>query len=224
MKTLINKYDKDLIPGLPRVLFPGRIEVVLNLADTKKAVKSLMTPNTAPNGDIIQPILGFDTETRPSFSRKHPNKVALLQVCRDNICYLFRLNYIGFPLCLQRLLEDDKIIKVGLSWNDDVRALNTRHDFKSGKFVELQKLAGEMGLKDKSLQKLYANFFKQRISKAQTMSNWDAEYLTDAQMKYAATDAWACVRLYEEMMKLKREGYFLEVRPEVEPQKSPISH
>jgi hypothetical protein len=117
------------------------------------------------------------------------------------------LNRIDIPQCLVRLLEDKKITKVGLSWHDDLRALNGRKSFRAGTFVELQDMAGQMGIVDISLQKLYANIFGQKISKGQRLTNWEADDLTEAQKKYAATDAWACIRLYEEMQRMQREGY-----------------
>lgn len=204
MKEIFDKYDKALIADLPRALFPGRIEVIVSESDAKRAVKFLMK----------QPILGLDTETRPSFSRGKMNKVALLQVSTNDVCFLFRLNRIDIPQCLVSLLEDKKITKVGLSWHDDLRALNGRKSFRVGTFVELQDIAGQMGILDISLQKLYANIFGQKISKGQQLTNWEADNLSDAQKQYAATDAWACIKLYEEMMRMKEEGYRLEVQPQ----------
>lgn len=181
------------------MLFPGRIEVIVSEGDAERAVKFLMK----------QPLLGFDTETRPSFKPGRQYQVALLQVCSGEICFLFRLNRIGLPECLVRLLEDKKITKVGLSWHDDLRSLKQRKSFQTGSFIELQSIAGEMGIVDQSLQKLYANIFGEKIAKGQQLSNWDADNLTEAQKLYAATDAWACVRLYKEMMRMRDEGYTL---------------
>lgn len=212
LKKIFDKYDKALLADLPRVLFPGRIKVIVSESEAERAVKFLMK----------QPILGFDTETRPSFTQGKQYKVALLQVCcppspegkgSDSICFLFRLNRIGLPRCLVKLLEDTQITKVGLSWHDDLRALNGRKQFRAGTFIELQNIAGQMGIVDISLQKLYANIFGQKISKSQQLSNWEADNLSEAQKQYAATDAWACIRLYKEMMRMMEKGYKLEVRP-----------
>lgn len=203
MKTIIDRYDKSLLQGLPRVLFPGRIEVIVSESEANRAVKFLMK----------QPLLGFDTETRPSFKVGRQYLVALLQVCCGEICFLFRLNRIGLPKCLLSLLEDKKITKVGLSWHDDLHSLKQRKEFQTGTFIDLQNMAGQMGIVDQSLQKLYANIFGQKISKGQQLSNWEADCLTEPQKLYAATDAWACVMLYKEMMRMKEEGYKLEVRP-----------
>lgn len=199
MKKIVDNFDKSLIPNLPRAVFQGRIEVVVSENAAKRAVKYLMKC----------PVLGFDTETRPSFKQGIQHKVALLQVASRDICFLFRLNHMGFPKCLVTLLEDTTITKVGLSWHDDLRSLSQRKQFHAGTFVELQNVAAQIGINDKSLQKLYANIFGEKISKAQRLSNWETDNLSEAQKQYAATDAWACVMLYEEIERMKKEGYEL---------------
>ena len=204
MKTIFDKYDKKLLQSLPRVLFDGRIEVVVSENDARRAVKFLLK----------QPLLGFDTETKPTFKPGRQHQVALLQVCNGEICFLFRLNQMGLPECLIKLLEDTTVTKVGLSWHDDLRALNQRKQFRTGTFIELQDIASKMGIIDISLQKLYAIIFGEKISKGQQLSNWEADNLSEAQKLYAATDAWACVRLYNEMMRMKEEGFNLEVKSE----------
>lgn len=209
MKTLANRYDKKRIAQLPKVLFQGRIIVVQGKEEAERAVKYLLT----------QKIIGLDTETKPIFKKgAGMNPVALLQVSTHDTCFLFRLNHIGFTPELVSLLSDDNVLKVGLSLKDDFYQLNRRRPFTPGKHVELQNLAQEMGIIDQSLQKLYANVFEQRISKTQQLSNWEADILTEAQKRYAATDAWACIQLYEEFLRLNEVGYMLEVIPEPEPE------
>lgn len=211
METIFDKFDKENISGLERVLFEGRIEVVQSEYEAEKAVAYLLS----------QPILGFDTETKPQFQKGHSSLVALLQVSSREVCFLFRLNVIGLPKCLIQLLSDEgETIKVGLSWRDDLFGLQRRENFMPGPFIEIQQIAKEMGLKDLSLQKLYANLLGGRISKAQRLSNWEADILSDAQKQYAATDAWACIQLYERMMQLRSAGYLLQVMPVSDPVKS----
>ena len=200
MKTILDRYDKSLIADLPRVVFPGRTEVIVSERSAERAVKFLMK----------QPLLGFDTETRPSFKKGLQYKVSLLQVCNGEVCLLFRLNRIDLPDCLIKLLEDKKITKIGLSWHDDLHGLQARRQFNPGTFIDLQDIASEMGIIDQSLQKLFANIFGQKISKGQQLSNWEAEFLTEAQMQYAATDAWACIELYNEMKRMQEEGFELQ--------------
>lgn len=197
MKKLIySKFDKTKIATLPSETFPGRIVVVVSPYEAEKAVDYLLS----------QPILGFDTETRPSFRKGAVHKVSLLQVSTKDICFLFRLNHLGLTQPLLRLLEDTTVLKIALSWHDDIAMLHKLADFKPGIFIELQKCVGRLGIKDLSLQKLYANLFGKKISKRQQLSNWDADVLGEAQKQYAATDAWACIKIYEELLSLESEG------------------
>lgn len=196
MKIIFTSFDKKTINGLPRILFPGKVVVIDKPEDTDAAVNFLLE----------HAILGVDTETRPAFSKGQHYKVSLLQVSTHDTCYLFRLHLTGMTPSIIRLLEDKKVPKIGLSWHDDLLQLHKRCDFKPGYFVELQEVATKFGIKDLSLQKLYANLFHQKISKAQRLSNWEASELKESQCLYAATDAWSCINLYEEFQRLQKEG------------------
>lgn len=204
-KTIYNKYDKKLIPSLPTAQFDGRIIVILTKGETEKAVNYLLS----------QPILGFDTETRPTFRKGEHHKVALLQVSTPDTCFLFRLNHTGLTPALIRLLEDNTVPKMALSWHDDVNGLQRLKQFNPGHFIDIQQLVKELGIEDMSLQKLYANLFGQKISKRQQLSNWEADILSTPQKLYAATDAWACINLYNEIVRLKETSdYKLIVQEE----------
>lgn len=194
---------KAEIAQMPKVLFPGRIFVIYTEADAEKAVNYLRT----------QPVVGVDTETRPSFKRGQVHQVALLQISTADTCFLFRLNRLDLPVSLQEFLSDDTL-KVGLSLKDDFNSLRRRQDMHpdQGNWIELQNYVTRFGIRDLSLQKIYANLFGQRISKTQRLSNWEAETLTEGQQLYAATDAWACVQIYERLQELERTGaYELEL-------------
>ncbi len=195
-KTIYNKIDKTKINDLPRVLFEGRIVVVLTEREAQSAVDYLLS----------QSILGVDTETRPSFHKGGMNAVSLLQVSSHDICFLFRLNLLGLSPSVKRLLEDTTVPKIGLSLRDDLNSLHKLGEFNPGYFIDLQNRVREIGIEDLSLQKLYANFFGQRISKRERLSNWEADILKDKQKAYAATDAWTCIMLYEELMRLEATG------------------
>ena len=119
---------------------------------------------------------------------------------------VFRLNLLGMSPSVRRLLEDTKVPKIGLSLRDDLNSLHKLDDFQSGYFIDLQDHVREIGVEDMSLQKLYANFFGQRISKREQLTNWEADILNDKQKAYAATDAWTCILLYEELMRLEQTG------------------
>ncbi len=202
MTTLFDKFDKQQIQKLPRSLFQGKIVTIISELEAERAIEYLMK----------QSILGFDTETRPCFRKGHNNQVALLQVSTHDVCFLFRLNRIGLPPCIIKLLEDCSITKVGLSLHDDLRVLSHRTEFTPGTYIELQKEVRDLGIEDMSLQKIYANLFGEKIAKNQQLSNWEAESLTEAQQLYAATDAWACIRIHEEIVRLKRTGDYNLIR------------
>lgn len=206
MKKLIyNKFDKPTIATLRRVVYHGKI-VVINTHDEAEA---------AVNHLLSQPILGLDTETRPSFTKGRHFKCSLLQVASKSICFLFRLNHIGMCPAVMRLLGDKTVTKVGLAWRNDLLALKEVGEFEPGTFVDLQDMVREIGIEDQSLVKIYANLFGERISKADRLSNWERDNLKDTQMIYAAIDAWACVQIYEEVLRLKATGDFeLVVRQE----------
>ena len=96
-------------------------------------------------------------------------------------------------------------------------SLHKRGEFKPENMIDLQNIVGEVGIKDLSLQKIYANIFNEKISKTAQLSNWEADILTDSQKLYAATDAWACVMIYNELERLMRERcYKLVAVPDTE--------
>lgn len=208
MKKIYDKFDKSIINSLPLVTFPGKIIVVLNEYEADRAVEYLLSCD----------VLGVDTETRPAFRKGNNHKVALLQVATRKECFLFRLNHLGLPKSLLRLLSNKHVPMVGLSWHDDLMSLHRREQFEPGWFIDIQDIIGNLGIVDKSLQKLYANLFGEKISKRQRLTNWEADVLTDRQKEYAAIDAWACIKLYDEIMNLlATKEYELEVVPEEKP-------
>ena len=181
--------SKEEIAGMELITFPGNIVVIQSLEGAEKAVEYLSK----------QPYIGFDTETKPAFKKGQTNKVALLQLSGGEYCFLFRLNKIGFPKCVIDLLSDKEIIKIGLSLKDDYATMRRLANINPNGFIELQSFVKEFGIKEASLQKIFAILFKKKISKSQRLSNWEAENLTEGQKKYAATDAWACLRIYERL-------------------------
>lgn len=197
MKRIIySRFDKKLIPDLPQVLFPGRIISVITESEADKAVAYLLSCD----------ILGVDTETKPTFRKGQNHRVSLLQVASKDTCFLFRLNKTGITDSIKKLLENKQVPMIGLSWHDDLLSLHKRREFTPGYFIDLQDIVGKLGIKDLSLQKIYANIFHKKISKRQRLTNWDADILNDKQKEYAATDAWTCINLYEEIKRLLSTG------------------
>lgn len=203
-KIIYSKFDKQNITALPQVLFEGRIFVINTAVEAEKAVEYLLS----------QSILGIDTETKPSFRKGQSHSVALLQVSTHDTCFLFRLNLTGMTPAIIRLLEDTSVPKIGLSLHDDMNSLHKRAGFNPGRFIDLQQHVCELGVEDLSLQKLYANFFHRKISKSVRLSNWEADVLSDKQKLYAATDAWACINIYEELLRLEETGEYKLVKTE----------
>lgn len=197
MRQLFIKTEKTFIAKLPRYAYEGKIVVVQSENEAKRAVEVLRK----------SPILGIDTETRPTFRKGESHPVALLQIANEKLCFLFRLNYIGFLPCLSSLLSDANVLKIGISLHDDFLMLHRRNDtFNPAGYIDLQDYVKGMGIEDMSLQKLYANIFHKRISKSARLSNWEADVLNDNQKIYAATDAVTCIQLYLELKQLKDSG------------------
>ncbi len=180
------------IGALELVSFPGQIVLVDQEDEVfEGAIRYLKR----------QKLLGFDTETRPTFSPdQHSSGTALLQLSGGGKAYLFRLKKLGLPRRLAAILANPRIQKVGAATIDDVRGLQKITKFSPKGFVDLQSIVWEYGIRDKSVKKMAAIILGVKISKAQQLSNWEAEHLSDSQMRYAATDAWVCREMY---MKLR---------------------
>lgn len=181
--------DKNEISTMPTITFDGRIITIDTAAAVDQAVKALSQEN----------LVGIDTETRPSFRKGVQHDVSLIQLSTPDTCFLIRLNRTGMPDSLVAFLENKCIAKIGLSLHDDYQGLCKRRKFKAGNFIDLQKEVGKYGIEEMSLQKIFAIIFGQRISKSQQLSNWENDVLTDKQKQYAATDAWACLKIYNQL-------------------------
>ena len=209
MKKLYSTIDKAIVSTMPTVIFEGRVHEISDMSAMSEALCELSH----------QMVIGIDTETRPSFTKGKTNKVSLLQLATHDTCYLIHLNCTGLTDGLIKLLENGDILKVGLSLNDDIRALKQRTVFEPAGFVDLQSLFPQLGITDMSLQKLFANLFHKRISKREQLSNWSRVPLTEKQRRYAATDAWACLKLYDEYVRLSISGDYV-IRAEIEEEKT----
>jgi ribonuclease D len=187
---------KQELAELEKVNFEGEIYIIDHPAEVDNAVAYLSTKSS----------LGFDTETKPAFKRGQVNNVALLQLATEDECFLFRLNKIGYPESLEKLLCNESVKKIGLSLRDDFAALRKRTGKKPQNFIDLQLFVDKFGIEDNSLQKIYAIIFGKKISKSQRLSNWEAAELTPAQQSYAAIDAWACLKIYNYLTQSKKNN------------------
>ena len=190
------------IEKLEYASFPGKIYVIDSVgAEFNRAIAYLRS----------QKVIGFDTETRPTFTPAQPRYgVALLQLSGPDKAFLFRINKMGIHRRLCNLLASPKIIKIGAAIHDDIRGLQKHRDFVPGGFVDLQKIVWEWGIRDKSVKKMAAIIMGIRISKTQQLSNWEADSLSEGQCKYAATDAWVCREMYLRLMRADRNPLTLD--------------
>jgi len=145
-------------------------------------------------------VMGFDTETKPSFKKGRKNKVSLIQLSDKRIACLFRINKIGIPDELASVLSDPGVIKCGVAVHEDIRVLNGQKNFIPAGFIDLQKFVKDYGIESSGLKKLSAIVLGIRISKSQQVTDWEAVNLSEAQMIYAATDAWVCHEIYHELI------------------------
>lgn len=171
---------------LPPCVFKGEISVV----DTADAVAGACGYLAA------QAIIGFDTETRPAFLKGVSNRIALLQLSSADRSFLFRLNHIPFEKPILKLLENPRVLKIGAAIRDDLRGLQKYRHFSPRGFIDLQSIVNNYGITELSIRKLAAITLGGKVSKAQRLSNWEAQHLTPAQQLYAATDAWVSREIY----------------------------
>lgn len=191
--NFIHRINKDLIQHYPLSSFEGEVIVVDRPEQVAEAVAYLAS----------QSELGVDTESRPSFTRGVHYPTALVQIGTEERVYLFRLTHVGMPKELAAIFANPAITKVGLAFKDDLTGLRRRQDFKPQNCIDLQSIVGKYGILDMGLQKLFAICFGKKISKSQQVTNWENSHLTPEQIRYAATDAWATLLIYKELMVTK---------------------
>ncbi len=183
------KISKEELLELPLKQFEGDIVMVETPKMAKIAVKYLQ------DFDVI----GFDTETRPSFRKGDNHQVALLQLATNEKAFLIRVQKVGLSQGIRELFINSDILKPGVAIRDDLKVLQKIQNFRPAGFIELQEIARQIGINDFSLKKLCAIILGFRISKSQQLSNWESDQLTEQQLLYAATDAWASLKIYEKL-------------------------
>lgn len=193
------KISKNEVNELPLGQFQGEIHLI----DDMQLIPDVV-------GELRQYVrLGFDTETRPAFKKGVSYDVSLLQLSTLDTAFLFRLNHIGFPDSIKRILEDPNIVKIGAAVRDDLKALRKLNEnFTPLSFFDLNEELKKIGFHNVGVRNLSAMVLNIRISKSEQVSNWEAESLTEKQKLYAATDAWACLEIFEE---LNQKGYLDEL-------------
>ncbi len=191
-KTAISHEEVNL---LPLGAYDGKIELITNPKELPSAFKEIHKHK----------IVGFDTETRPSFKKGQVYNVSLIQLALEKKVFVIRLNHTGITEEMIPFLENGNIIKPGIGIRDDVRLLQKLKRFQAEGFFELTNLSKEVGFEVESVKKLTALLLGFRISKTAQTSNWEAETLTEKQLQYAATDAWVCLQIYQRLHSLKHQ-------------------
>lgn len=189
MRLFQNEITKEEVAELDLIQYEGPIALIQTEEDFRKEFRAISS----------EPILGFDTETRPSFKKGKMYPTSLIQLSSPDHAWLIRVSRMGYPAELLQLLSSDKVVKVGTGLNDDIRRMRSDFMFEPGGFLDLQHYVEAFKIGEKGLKKMSAIVLGYRISKAQQVSNWDADVLTEAQLRYAATDAWICLEIYNEL-------------------------
>lgn len=186
------KLTKDEINTLPIIRYDGVVRLVRDEDSLRQAV------------DLLQQerILGFDTETKPSFRKGRVNAPALVQLAGEHVVYLVQLTWVPMNAILASLLGNAHVLKVGVSIHDDMRELQKTHAFEPAGVLDLGDIARANHLETQGLRNMAANFFDCRISKGPQCSNWGLPDLSEKQILYAATDAWIGRRVFLRMQEL----------------------
>jgi ribonuclease D len=180
---------QEEINELPLGVFEGNIHLITNREKAEEIGKAL----------INETHLGFDTESRPSFKKGQHYPIALMQFSTETDAYLFKVSKTGIPLSLKNLFADSRIAKIGLGLQQDLSEMNAK-GMACANFIDLEKIAATHKFKQRGIRALAAYFLKLRVSKSAQKSNWARDDLSPAQLKYAATDAWACLKIYQAMI------------------------
>ncbi len=188
------RLPKEYIHSMPMIRFRGSIHIIDNEKEIKKAVKDLKKNK----------IVGFDTETRPSFRSGVSYPVSLLQLSTDSTSYIIQVQKTGLPDSLISFLSNKSIKKIGVAVKDDVKLLRDLRDFTPGGFIDLADLASKKGIVQTGLRALSARYLGYRVSKSAQTSNWARNDLTEKQKIYAATDSWLSLQIYPHLIRDKQ--------------------
>ena len=181
--------SNDEINELPLLKYEGKIILISHENEIRQLFHDLRK----------EPFVGFDTETKPNFVKGNINDVALIQIATNSMVYLIRINSMGLNGDIIRFFESE-IKKIGIALHDDIKALQRIQRFEPGAFINVNKITHEMGIKNQGMRKLAGIMLGGRVSKSQQLTNWENKTLTLAQMNYAATDAWICLKLYQQLI------------------------
>jgi ribonuclease D len=182
----LRSISKDEMANLPIRRYEGEVQLVASAAELERAAQDIHDDE----------VVGFDTETRPAFRVGEKHLPALAQVATARAVYLFPLQRLDCSMALTPLLEALRVHKVGISLADDLKNLKQLFAFQEAGVLDLGNVAARHGMKQTGLRNLTGIFLGTRIPKGAKTTNWAARQLSQQQITYAATDAWACRELY----------------------------
>ena len=174
------------VNSLPLTYYEGKIILIQDADKINEAVEEINQHN----------VIGFDTETRPTFTKGQFHHISLIQLAIPDKVFLFRINHSSFAKPLVDLMANESILKVGVGLRDDIIGLQKLQGFEPGGFKELHDYVIDLGVRNTGLRKLAAILLRIRISKGQQTSNWENTKLSYNQLRYAATDAWVGLEMY----------------------------
>ena len=181
------KLSKNEINALPLIQYEGDIEILSSKDNIQAAINDLK------NYDLI----GFDTETKPTFVKGPLNPPSIMQLACDDKVYIFQFDNDEIFKQLSTILSNKNITKCGVSVDRDLIELMYLSPFDPISFVDLGNIARKNEIPHHGLRGLVAMFLKHRISKGSQTSDWSRLSLSDSQISYAATDAWVSLELFK---------------------------
>lgn len=181
--------NSEAKPHYEFINFAGTIHLITNDQELAKVAASLTAAKE----------LGFDTETRPSFKKGEVYQVAMLQLATETEAFIIRFGRINNFQVIKDIFQNPAVVKVGVAIRDDLKQLQKRFEFVPQNFIELQTVAKEKGLKNMGLKGMTEEVLHATISKGPKTTNWEAAELTERQIKYAATDAWIGLTLFQKL-------------------------
>ena len=170
------------------------VRLVRSERDAADALAALMAADT----------IGFDTESKPTFAKGEVSTGPhLVQLSTDDVAWLFQTatpagNALAITV-LKPVLEAETILKVGFGLGDDVRRLRAKFGVEIRNVLDLSTALRRRGERNPlGAKSAVARFLGQKLQKSKriTTTNWSLPRLSEQQLKYAADDAHAALRIY----------------------------
>lgn len=146
-------------------------------------------------------VLGFDTESKPTFARNEASEGPhIVQLSALDKAWIFQLEDADCRRAVGLLLSSPAVTKAGFGLGDDQRRIIRKLGVDLQGVLDLNLVFRERGYrKDMGVRGAVAVMFNKRFikSKKAATSNWANARLTEAQIIYAANDAYGALRVYQ---------------------------